>query len=132
MALSTPVATISAPAGNVSIQTGQSVSFAGSCAVSGPGSTTLSWSFGSGIPGSTSANPSVTFATAGTYTATLTCTNTAFNTSAAATRTVTVTAPPPPPSSGGGGGTLGLDLLAALAALAAAEAMRRGRVSLRR
>ena len=133
VALSTPVATISAPAGNVSIQTGQSVSFAGSCAVSGPGSTTLSWSFGSGIPGSTSANPSVTFATAGTYTATLTCTNTAFNTSAAATRTVTVTTPPPPSSSGGGGGgAISLDLLAALGALAMAEALRRRRMPDRR
>ena len=132
VALSTPVATISAPAGNVSIQTGQAVSFAGSCAISGPGSTTLSWSFGSSsIPGSTAANPSVTFANAGSYTVTLTCTNTAFNSSAAATRMVTVTAPPPPPSSGGGGGALGLDLLATLGALAMAQALRRRRTGAR-
>ena len=132
VALSTPLATISAPAGNISIQTGQSVSFAGSCAISGPGGSTLSWSFGSsGIASSTSANPSVTFATAGTYTVTLTCTNTAFNTTGAATRTVTVTTPPPPPPSGGGGGALGLDLLAALSALAAAEMLRRGRMHAR-
>ena len=133
VALSAPVATISAPAGNVSILAGQSVSFAGSCAVSGPGSTTLSWSFGSGIPGSSSANPSVTFATAGSYTVTLTCTNTAFNTSASATRTVTVTTPPPPSSGGGGGGgAIGVDLLAALGALAMAEALRRRRMPVRR
>ena len=133
VALSAPVATISTPAGNVSIQTGQSMSFAGSCSTNGaPGGTTLSWSFGnSGIASSTSANPSVTFPTAGTFTVTLTCTNSAFNTTGAATRMVTVTVPPPPPSSGGGG-ALGLDLLAALSTLTMAEALRRRRMHDRR
>jgi len=63
---------------------------------------------------------------------TLTCTNSAFNTTGAATRMVTVTVPPPPPSSGGGGGALGLDLLAALSTLTMAEALRRRRMHDRR
>ena len=120
-ALSAPAATISAPVGNVSIQTGQTLSLAGSCVVSGPGSSALSWNFGSnGIPDSSSTSPSVVFATAGTYTVTLSCTNTAFASSVTATRSVTVT--PAPPSSGGG--AVGLDLLAALGALTAARAQR--------
>ena len=126
-----PMATISAPAGNVSIQPGGTVSFSGNCSANGaPGNTTLSWSFGSGASPSTSTSgtATVTYASAGTYTATLTCTNTAFNTTGTATRMVTAAVPPPPPvASGGGGGGLGLLSLAALAALAAGAALRRGR-----
>ena len=126
-----PLATISAPAGNVSLQPGGTVGFSGSCSANGaPGSTSLSWNFGSGAsPGtSTSASVTVTYASAGTYTATLTCTNSAFNTTATATRTVSVTLPPaPPPAAGGGGGALGPAALGALLVLAAAEARRRRR-----
>ena len=127
-----PLATISAPAGNVSIQPGGTVSFSGNCSANGaPGNTTLSWSFGTGASPSTSTNSTVTvtYASAGTYTATLTCTNTAFNTTGTATRVVTAAVPPPPPpaTGGGGGGGLGLLSLTALAALAGAAALRRSR-----
>ena len=125
-----PMATISAPAGNVSIQPGGTVSFSGNCSANGaPGSTSLSWNFGSGAsPGtSTSGTVTVTYANAGTYTATLTCTNAAFNTTGTATRMVTAAVPPPPPVASGGGGGLGLLSLAALAALAGGAALRRNR-----
>jgi len=130
-----PLATISTPSANVSIQPGGTVSFSGSCSANGaPGSTALSWAFGTGAsPGiSTSGSVTVTYATAGTYTATLTCTNNAFNTSTTATRTVTAAVPPPPPAAGGGGGGgLGMLSLGALAVLGTAEALRRSRISLR-
>ncbi len=70
-----PVATITNPSsGSVSIQTGQSVTFAGSASDSDGSVTTYQWLFPGGSPAkSTVPNPgAVTFSTPGTYTASLT------------------------------------------------------------
>ena len=94
-----PAAAISAPADGTSVSTGQMVAFKGGCtadkAVTG---VQTSWDFGSGsgIADSTQANPSVSFKNAGSYTVTLSCTDSAG--SSTATVTVKVTSP----SSGGG------------------------------
>ena len=127
-----PLATITLPASNVSIQPGGTVSFSGVCSTNGaPGNASLSWDFGSGANPTTSTNSSVTvtYATASTYTTTLTCTNTTFNTTGTATRTVTVAVQAPPPtgggSSGGGGGAIDPFVLAGLGLLAVVESIRR-------
>lgn len=90
-----PVATISSPTGNVTIQQGGSVTFQGSG--TDPNNNTpltYNWNFGGGAPNSTQQNPgSVTFNTAGTFTVTFTVTDSLGLSSAAVTRTVTVTAP---------------------------------------
>ncbi len=99
-----PNGTITAPAGDVTIQAGQSVTFGGSGTDADGTVTGYAWSFPGGSPASGSAqNPdAVTFATAGTYTVTLTVTdNGGASDPTPATRTVTVqgaTPPPPPPA----------------------------------
>ena len=98
-----PNGTITSPAGNVTIQEGQSVTFAGSGTDADGTVAGYAWSFPGGSPASSSAqNPgAVTFAAAGTYTVTLTVTDDAgAGDPTPATRTVTVqgaTPPPPPP-----------------------------------
>ncbi len=87
-----PTATITSPAGAVTISAGQSVTFAGTA--SDPDGTIAgyAWTFGGGSPaGSAAQNPgAVTFAAAGVYTVSLTATDNLGATSAAATVTVTV------------------------------------------
>ena len=87
-----PTATITSPASNVTINAGQSVSFAGSGSDPDGTIAAYSWSFPGGAPASSSvATPgNVTYSTAGTYTASFTVTDDGGLTSAAATRTVTV------------------------------------------
>jgi len=98
---SAPIASIDVPAADVTIRPGESVAFSGSCVDSfTPGPVTASWTFGdSGVAPSTAEDPgSVTFATAGTFAVSLTCTNSAGRASGVAdTRTITV-------RGGGGGG----------------------------
>ena len=87
-----PTATITSPAGNVTIYSGQSVSFAGTGSDSDGTITAYSWTFPGGNPSSSSvANPgNVTYPTAGTYTASFTVTDNGGAQSQSATRTVTV------------------------------------------
>jgi len=88
-----PTATITTPSSNVTINAGQPFSFAGSGTDPDPGGTIASynWTFPGGTPSSsTSQNPTVTYATPGTRTASLTVTDNGGLTSAAATRTITV------------------------------------------
>jgi subtilisin family serine protease len=106
-----PTAAISTPSADVSIAAGSKQSFTGSCSANGASAVpTIDWNFGSGsgITDSTLANPTATFATAGSFTVTLTCTD-ALGANSASVK-VTVNAP----SSGGGGGDLGLLELAGL------------------
>lgn len=105
-----PAASISAPANGATVDTGQAVSFSGSCSANGvPGSVSYDWNFGnSGVSNSTATNPSVTFNYVGQYTVTLTCTN-QFGNTAAATRNFTVQkGSTSSGGSGGGGGDLGI------------------------
>ena len=90
-----PVATISAPAANVSIAAGGTVNFQGSG--TDPNNNvplTYRWVFAGGTPASSTAqNPgAVTYAAAGTFTASFTVVDSLGLASAAVTRTVTVTA----------------------------------------
>jgi PKD repeat protein len=89
-----PIATISAPTGNVTIARGGTVSFQGSG--TDPDNNlplTYSWNFGGGAPNSTVQNPgAVTFNTAGTFTVTFRVTDSLGLFSAPVTRTITVTA----------------------------------------
>jgi len=98
---SLPVATITAPATNVSVVQGASVNFAGSGTASGENRTPLSysWSFAGGTPASsTTQNPgAVKFATVGVFTVTFTVSDRRGLASLPVTRTVTVTPPPQPP-----------------------------------
>lgn len=124
-----PSATITSPAGNITINANQSVSFSGTCSANGaPGTVSPDWNFGqnSGIPDSSSLNPTVTYAFFGTYTVTLTCTN-QFGASGTATRGVTVNpvSSTSGSSSGGGGGGWDLLTLAALLGLLGAGFLRR-------
>ncbi len=90
----TPTATISAPAANVTIAQGGTVTFQGAGA--DPDNNlplSYSWNFGGGAPNSTQQNPgAVTFATAGTFTVTFRVADSLGLVSAPVTRTVTVTA----------------------------------------
>ena len=87
-----PTATITSPASNVTIDAGQSVSFAGSGSDPDGTIAAYSWTFPGGTPGSsTVATPgNVTYSAAGTYSASFTVTDNGGLTSPAATRTVTV------------------------------------------
>jgi len=87
-----PTATITNPAGNVTIYPGQSVSFAGTGSDSDGSITAYSWTFPGGNPNSSSvANPgNVTYSAAGIYTASFTVTDSGGAKSQPATRTVTV------------------------------------------
>jgi PKD repeat protein len=94
-----PTATISAPAANVTIAQGGTVTFQG--AGTDPDNNlplTYSWNFGGGAPNSTQQNPgAVTFATTGTFTVTFRVADSLGLTSAPVTRTVTVTPTGPTP-----------------------------------
>ncbi len=97
-------AVIASPASGVSVPSGQSTTFEADCLGYDGKAFTYLWNFGtSAIPDSTSQNPSVAYNTGGTYTVTLTCTNTVG--SGSTTSSVTVTA-----SRFGAAG--GMDLLA--------------------
>jgi hypothetical protein len=100
-------ASISAPSDGASVNTGQQISFTGTCAAHGmSGSVTQDWNFGSsGVADSTQANPKVTFKKTGKYTVTLTCTDA----SGTGTAKISITVSTP-----SGGGSLGLLDLAIL------------------
>ncbi|HEX2220775.1 MAG TPA: PKD domain-containing protein, partial [Gemmatimonadales bacterium] len=92
-----PNGSIGSPASNVTIQVGQSVSFAGSGTDADGTIASYAWSFPGGNPSSsTSQNPgNVTYSTAGTYTVTLTVTDDkGASDPTPATRTITVIAAP--------------------------------------
>jgi len=86
----TPVVSILAPASNVSLSAGGSVSFQGSATISDGSALTYSWAFGDGTSAAVAGPVSHTYATAGTYAATFTATSNQGKT-ASATRTITVT-----------------------------------------
>jgi hypothetical protein len=87
-----PTATITSPAGNVTINPGGSVSFAGTGSDPDGTISAYSWTFPGGTPASsTAANAgAVTYATPGAYTATFRVTDNSGVTSSPATRTITV------------------------------------------
>jgi hypothetical protein len=87
-----PVATITSPAANVTINPGQSVAFSGIGSDPDGSISAFQWALPGGSPSaSTIASPGdVTYSTPGTYAATLTVTDDRGLTSAAATRTVAV------------------------------------------
>ena len=94
-----PTGTITSPASDVFITPGGSVSFAGSGTAPSGSISSYSWVFRGGSPAASSlANPgTVTFATAGTYTVSLTVTDNAGITDPSPkTRTITVTNTPAP------------------------------------
>ncbi len=70
-----PTASITAPSGNVTIQVGQSVSFAGTASDPDSDPVTVLWSFGDGTTSSALAPGSHTYPTAGTFTVRLTATD---------------------------------------------------------
>ena len=90
-----PNGTISAPAANVTIAVGGSVSFQASCTDPDGDAVTHAWSFGGGAADSTQQNPgSTVFAAAGTYTVTYTCSDAnGLADPTPDTRTVTVVVP---------------------------------------
>ena len=87
-----PTATITAPAADTSISAGQSVSFAGTASDPNAGDTvSVLWDFGDGSTSTLLTPGAHTYATAGTYTVTLTATdNHGLAATTPATRTVTV------------------------------------------
>lgn len=88
-----PNGVITAPAANVSITAGQAVSFTGTVSDPNGDTVTVLWSFGDGSTSTLLAPGNHTFATAGTYTVTLTATDSqGLADPTPATRTVTVTA----------------------------------------
>ena len=87
-----PDATISVPNANVSIQAGQSVSFTGTTSDPNGDTVTVLWSFGDGATSTLLVPGAHTFAAAGTYTVTLTATDShGLADPTPATRTITVT-----------------------------------------
>lgn len=106
-----PTTAISTPHTGASITVGQSTTFTSGCTGTGPIS--FAWDFGSsGVAASTQQDPAVTFATAGTYTVTLTCTN------AGGSNTANISVTVKAASSGGGAPDLfSLGMLGLLAAL---------------
>jgi len=96
-----PTGTITTPAADISIPQGQSVTFAGTGTATAGSITGYSWSIRGGSPAKSSMqNPgAVTFATPGTYQATLTVTDSAGITDPnPPVRTITVTASSPVPT----------------------------------
>jgi len=88
-----PNGVITAPAANLSITAGQAVSFTGTVSDPNGDTVTVLWSFGDGSTSTLLAPGNHTFATAGTYTVTLTATDSqGLADPTPATRTVTVTA----------------------------------------
>ena len=87
-----PSATITSPAGNVTVNPGQSVSFSGTGSDPDGTVAAYSWTFPGGSPGSSSvaAPGNVTYSTPGTYVASFTVTDNVGATSQPATRTITV------------------------------------------
>jgi hypothetical protein len=87
-----PTASITSPAGNVTVNPGGSATFAGTGTDPDGTITAYSWTFPGGNPASsTVASPgSVVYATPGTYTASFKVTDNAGTVSTAATRTITV------------------------------------------
>jgi len=92
-----PSGTITAPANNVTIAMGASVTFQGSCTDADGDAVTHAWSFGGGAADSTQQSPgSVAFAALGAYTVTYTCTDASgLADPTPETRTVTVAVPGP-------------------------------------
>ncbi len=92
-----PTGTITSPSGNVTINSGQFVSFAGTGTSSTNTIASYSWVFPGGNPATSSlANPgAVTYSTVGTYVASLTVTDSLGSTDPSPpTRTITVNGPP--------------------------------------
>ena len=88
-----PSATITAPAANVTITAGQAVSFTGTATDPNGDTVTVVWTFGDGTTSTLLAPGNHTYATAGTYTVTLTATDSrGLVDPAPPTRTITVTA----------------------------------------
>jgi PKD repeat protein len=87
-----PIATITSPAGNVTVSAGQSVFFSGTGSDPDGSISAYSWTFPGGNPSSSSiATPgNVTYSTPGTYVASFTVTDNAGTVSQPATRTITV------------------------------------------
>ena len=87
-----PVATITSPTGNVTVNPGQNVSFSGAGIDTDGSISAHSWTFPGGVPGSSSvAVPGgVTYSTPGSYAASFTVTDDKGLASPPATRTVTV------------------------------------------
>jgi hypothetical protein len=87
-----PTATITSPAGNVTINPGGAVSFAGSGSDPDGTISAYSWTFPGGTPASSDAANAgtVTYSTPGTYTATFRVTDNSGLQSAPVTRTITV------------------------------------------
>ncbi|MEN3337570.1 MAG: hypothetical protein V7647_1246, partial [Acidobacteriota bacterium] len=87
-----PVATITDPATDITVNPGQSVSFAGTGVDADGTVTAYSWSFPGGSPASsTAASPgAVTYGTPGSFVASFTVTDDGGSASAAATRTISV------------------------------------------
>lgn len=88
-----PTAVITAPAANVSITAGQAVTFTGTASDPNGDPVTVVWNFGDGTTSTVLSAGSHTFATVGTYTVTLTATDSkGLVDPAPPTRTITVTA----------------------------------------
>jgi hypothetical protein len=87
-----PTATIVSPAGNATVNPGQSVSFSGTGSDPDGSISAYAWTFPGGAPGSSAAaNPgTVTYSTPGTYVASFRVTDNGGLTSQPATRTITV------------------------------------------
>ena len=86
-----PVGVISAPAGNVTITAGQSVSFTGTASDPNGDAVTVLWNFGDGTTSTLLAPGAHTYAAAGTYTVTFTATDSkGLAATAPPTRTITV------------------------------------------
>jgi PKD repeat protein len=93
-----PEGTITAPAGNVTIQAGASVSFAGTASDPDGDTVAVRWNFGDG-QASTALSVAHTFAAAGTYNVTFTATDSkGLADPTPATRTITVNAAPAAPT----------------------------------
>jgi len=90
-----PNGTITAPAANVTIGTGQSVTFTGTATDPNGDPVTVLWNFGDGSSSTLLAPPAHTYAAAGTFTVTFTATDSQGAVDPTpATRTITVTAAP--------------------------------------